>query len=181
MNRLRVRVLVSALGGIAAARPPDGARAIVDTTVAVVGGEPIWKSEIDDMIHAAKAQPSPEIVQKVLDELIDQHLMLQAADEAHLTASEPEVDAAIQDIEQQNHINDSQLDTALADSGLTRARFRHELARQIKLEKWMQLELASRIGVRASDNAEEFARQLDQQRRAWIENRKKSVHIERRQ
>jgi len=178
MKSLLVLVL---LGGIAAARPPDGARAIVDHTVAVVGGTPIWMSEIDDMIRAAKAQPSPDVVQKVLDELIEQHLMLQAADEQHLTATPQEVDEAIQQIQQQNHINDNQLDTALADAGLTRERYRLELARQIKLEKWMQLTLAPRIGVHASDNAEEFARELDAQRRAWIENREKSVHIERRQ
>lgn len=169
------------LAGVAAARPPDGARAIIDRPVAVVDGTPIWKSEIDDMIRAAKAEASPEVVQKVLDELIDQRLMLQAADEQHVTASDQEVDAAIQQIELQNHVSDTQLDTALADAGMTRARYRIELARQIKLEKWMQLELASRIGVRASDNAEEFARQLDLQRRAWLEDRKKSVHIERRQ
>ena len=181
MRTLLALVLLVSLGGIAAARPPDGARAIIDRPVAVVGGSPIWKSEIDDMIHAAKAQPSPEVVQKVLDELIEQHMMLQAADEQQLTATDHEVDEAIQQIQQQNHINDSQLDTALADAGLTRERYRIELGHQIKLEKWMQLNLASRIGVHASDNADEFARELDAQRRAWIENRKKSVHIERRQ
>ena len=169
------------LTATAAARPPDGARALVDQVVAMVGDTPIWKSEIDDMMRAAKAQPSPEVVQKVLDDLIEQHLMLQAADEEGVTSSDAEVDAAIQQIEQQNNINDTQLDTALADAGLTRARYRIELHHQIKLEKWMQAVLGARITVHASENAEEFARQLDAARRAWIAERKQSVHIERRQ
>jgi peptidyl-prolyl cis-trans isomerase SurA len=180
MKPLLVLLLVVAWR-TAAARPADGSRAIIDRTVAVVGGSPIWKSEVDDMIKAAKAQPSPEVVQKVIDELIDQHLMLQAADEQHITSSDAEIDAAIQQIQQQNHINDAQLDTALADAGLTRAKYRVELAHQIKLEKWMQLVLGARINVHASEDADEFARQLDAARRAWIEDRKQTVHIERRQ
>jgi len=45
----------------------------------------------------------------------------------------------------------------------------------------MQLTLASKLTVHASENAEEFARGLDAARRAWVEERKKTVHIERRQ
>jgi peptidyl-prolyl cis-trans isomerase SurA len=178
---MRSLLLLVLLAGSAAARPVDGSRAIVDRAVAIVGGAPIWKSEVDDMMKAAKAQPSPEVVQKIIDELIEQHLMLQAADEQHLTATDAEVDAAIQQIQQQNNITDAQLDTALADAGLTRAKYRVELAHQIKLEKWMQLVLAARVTVHSTQNPDEFARQLDAARRAWIADREKTVHIERRQ
>jgi peptidyl-prolyl cis-trans isomerase SurA len=177
----RAALALALLGGTATARPPDGARAIIDLPVAIVGGSPVWKSEVDDMRRAAKAGTDPEITQKIIDELIEQHLMLQAADEAGITATDAEIDAAIADIMSQNHITDAQLDTALADAGLDRAKYRAELAHQVKLEKWMQLTLASKLAVHASENTEEFSRGLDAARRAWIEEREQIVHIERRQ
>ncbi len=169
------------LAGTAAARPPDGARAIIDRPVAIVGNLPVWKSEVDDMRRAAKAGTDPAVTQKIIDDLIEQHLMLQAADEAGITASEQEIDGAIAELMKQNNITDAQLDTALADAGMTRAKYRVELAHQIKLEKWMQLTLASKLAVHASEDADQFARGLDAARRAWVEDRKKNVHIERRQ
>jgi peptidyl-prolyl cis-trans isomerase SurA len=166
---------------VAAAKPAPGSQAIVDKLVAIVGGSPIWKSEIDETIKAAKAEPSPDVFQRVLDDLIEQHLMMQAADAAHLTASDAEVDAGIQQIEQQNNINDAGLDTALAEFGMTRAQYKLELAKQIKIQKLMQLELVPKISVRASESPTEFQMQLENERRKWVEARKRSVHIERRQ
>src|SRR3569623_464020 len=173
---LRAALALALLGGTAVARPPDGARAIIDRPVAIVGNTPEWKSEVEDMRRATKAGTDPAITQKIIDDL-----MQQAADEAGITASEQEVDGAIAEIMKQINVTDAQLDTALADAGMTRARYRVELAHQIKLEKWMQLTLASKLTVHASENAEEFERGLDAARRAWIEDRKKAVHIERRQ
>lgn len=177
----RAALGLALLAGTAAARPPDGARAIIDRPVAIVGNLPVWKSEVDDMRRAAKAGTDPAVTQKIIDDLIEQRLMLQAADEAGITASEQEIDGAIAELMKQNNITDAQLDTALADAGMTRAKYRVELAHQIKLEKWMQLTLASKLTVHASENADEFARGLDAARRAWVESRKKIVHIERRQ
>ena len=178
---MRTIVALLLMTAVAAAQPPVGARAIVDRPVAIVGGEPIWKSEIDDTLRAAKAEPSPDVFQKVLDELIETHLMLQAADAAHVTATGAEIDAGIQQIEQQNHLDDAGLDTALAEFGYTRAAYRAELARQIRIQKLLQQELVPRIQVRASESPDEFQRALETERRAWIERRKKAVHIERRQ
>jgi parvulin-like peptidyl-prolyl isomerase len=178
MKSVLVLVLLTA---VAAAKPPAGARAIVDRVVATVGGQPIWKSEIDDTIRAAKAEMSPDVFQRVLDDLIETHLMLQAADAAHITASDADLDAGLQQIEQQNHLTDAQLDTALAEFGYTRAAYRAELGRQIRIQKLMQQELVPKIQIRASDSPDAFQRALETERRAWIERRKQSVHIERRQ
>lgn len=177
----RVALALALLGGTAAARPPEGARAVIDWPVAIVGGSPVWKSEVDDMRRASKAGPSAEVTQRIIDDLIEQHLMLLAAEEAGITANDQEIDGALAEIEKQNNITDAQLDTALADAGMTRAKYRVELSHQIKLEKWMQLTLASKLTVHASENADEFARGLDAARRAWVEERKHTVHIERRQ
>jgi len=167
------------LTAVAAAKPPTGARAIIDQPVAIVGGQPIWKSEIDDTIRAAKAEASPDVFQKVLDELIETRLMLQAADAAHITASEQEIDAGVQEIEKQNNLTDAQLDTALAEFGYTRAGYRAEISRQIRIQRLMQQELVPKIQIRASDSPVEFQMALETERRKWLENRKKMVHIER--
>src|SRR3569623_2298438 len=133
--RLRAALAPALRGGTAAARPPYGARASIDRPVASVGNTPVWKSEVDDMRRASKAGTDPAITQKIIDDLIEQHLMLQAADEAGITASEQEVDGAIAEIMKQNNVTDAQLDTALADAGMTRARYRLALAQQNKHEQ----------------------------------------------
>jgi parvulin-like peptidyl-prolyl isomerase len=178
---MRIALALVLMTAVAAAKPPTGARAIVDQPVAIVGGEPIWKSEIDDTIRAAKAEASPDVFQRVLDELIETHLLLQAADAAHITASDADIDAGVQEIEKQNHLTDAQLDTALAEFGYTRAGYRAELSRQIRIQRLLQQELVPKIQVRASESPDEFQQALEALRRAWIERRKKSVHIERRQ
>jgi parvulin-like peptidyl-prolyl isomerase len=176
---MRSLVALLMMTAVAAAKPPVGARAIVDQPVAMVGGQPIWKSEIDDTIRAAKAEASPDVFQRVLDELIETHLMLQAADAAHLTASDTEIDAGVQAIEKQNNLSDAQLDTALAELGYTRPTFRAELSRQIRIQKLMQQELVPKIHIRASESSDDFQQALEALRRAWIERRMKTVHVER--
>jgi peptidyl-prolyl cis-trans isomerase SurA len=177
----RVALALALLGGAGDAKPAPGSHAIVDRPVALVGGSPIWKSEIDDTIRAAKVEPSPDIFQKVLDDLIDQHLMLQAAEAAHIAATDAEIDAGVQQVEQQNKMTDAALDTALAEISMTRAQFRAELAKQITINKLIQVEIVPKISVPANGNQIEFQMQLENERRTWLEARKRSVHIERRQ
>ena len=43
----------------------------------------------------------------------------------------------------------------------------------------MQQELVPKIQIRASDSPVEFQMALETERRKWLENRKKMVHIER--
>lgn len=179
--RVAVVLVVVMTTALAAAKPPVGARAIVDRVVALVGGEPIWKSEIDDTIRAAKAEPSPDVFQRVLDDLIEMHLLLQAAEQDGITATDDEVDTALQQIEQKNSMTDAGLDTALADLGMTRAQYRAELGRQIRIQKLMQREIVPTISVRASESPIEFQMQLETARRNWVLAREKSVHVERRQ
>jgi hypothetical protein len=175
----RVALALALLGGVAVARPATGSRAIVDRPVAIVGGSPIWKSEIDDTLRAAKADPSPDVFQRVLDDLIDQRLMVLAAVAENLEANDAEIEAGIHQVEQANNIADAGLDTALADLGMTRAQFRAELAKQITIQKLIRHELVPKISVRASGDQIEFQMQLENERRKWLEARKRSVHIER--
>ena len=83
--------------------------------------------------------------------------------------------------EQQNQLSDTQLDTALAEFGYTRAGYRAELGRQIRMQKLLQHELVPHIQIRASDSPDEFQRALELERRAWIARRKQTVRVERRQ
>ncbi|HUJ58882.1 MAG TPA: SurA N-terminal domain-containing protein [Kofleriaceae bacterium] len=200
--------LVIVAGAIAAAdppRPPVGATATIDRIVAMVGTQPIWRSQIDERRYGQPA--SPELDRAILDSLIDGALEQQRADELHLTASDDEIDLAIKAIEAQNKVGDAELDQALAVQGLSRASYRLELARQLVAQKAEQLDLAPRVSPIGEDQVRSayaelkarepatgpldgklyeqlrqrlFDAEIEGLRRDWLAARRRFVHIERR-
>jgi parvulin-like peptidyl-prolyl isomerase len=134
------------------ARPPAGATALVDRPVAIVDRTPIWQSEFTEALAMTKVDAtSPEARAGVLDTLINRTLLLAAASVLHVEVATAEIDAAVQQIEQQNHFDDAGLDKALGDIGISRARYRDELAAQIRLLRVDQLAFRPRISVSEED------------------------------
>jgi parvulin-like peptidyl-prolyl isomerase len=210
MNLVQAAALALVCGSTAVAaadKPPVGAIAILDRPVAVVQGTPIWGSELEDAIPLrAKDQPvTSELIATVLDQLIDTQLVLNAADLLHLTATDAEIDAGIASVKQANNIDDAGLDKALADIHLTRPAYRDEIAKQLRTQKLIQIEWASKITVTDDDIKRAYAthkaedpklgpldaamkevvreqvrlQKLDATNRAWSKQQRAHVHIER--
>jgi parvulin-like peptidyl-prolyl isomerase len=114
---------------------PVGAVAAIDRPAALVGDQVIWKSQLDDRVAGQARQtgqaPSPQLVAKVLEEMIETELIVQHARAVHIEVEPSEVDAALAEIKQQNQLDDAGLDAVLAESGFTRAMYREELVRQL--------------------------------------------------
>ncbi|HXI10866.1 MAG TPA: SurA N-terminal domain-containing protein, partial [Thermodesulfobacteriota bacterium] len=113
---------------IAAFASPSSAE-VVDRIVAVINDSVITLSELnaatavalDKLDAGEKKDPAKmeELRAKVLDGLVEQKLVKQAADKAGIDISEREIDNAVEDIKKQNNLTQESLLLALAQSGLT--------------------------------------------------------------
>jgi peptidyl-prolyl cis-trans isomerase SurA len=159
-----------ALGVFAQARP---ARAvIVERIVAIVGDRPILLSELrhrarprlvlvarraieqgapPEAIPMQLVAAEPKEMRDTLDEMIDERLMEQQADHAHLSVSVAEVDRGIAQKAQQLAITEKELWARAHAQGYTDQDYRDEVRRQLLEGKLLQLRLAGRIHVTESD------------------------------
>ena len=190
------------LGAVAAAapQPPIGATSTLDREIAVVERTPIWQSELDELLARVPSKNfDPNQKKAALDSLIDRVLIQHTADQRQIATTDPEIDAAIKEVEQQNRIDDAGLDKALADQHFTRAQYREELAQQIKAQRLFQQIIAPKVSVSDAEIDAQWAKQSkdaptpqqrDQLRQAlwsqkmsvatteWLVKRRAGAHIE---
>jgi len=134
---------------------------VVDRIVAVINDSVITMSELNAATAVAidklgiEGSSDPEKIKEVkgniLDSLIEQKLVKQAADKAGIDISEKEIDNAIEDIKRQNKLTQEQLLLALAESGLTQKEYREQLKEQIRQVKFINKEFRSKISIQMED------------------------------
>ncbi|MBI2412068.1 MAG: SurA N-terminal domain-containing protein [Deltaproteobacteria bacterium] len=134
---------------------------VVDRVVAVINDSIITLSELNAAAAMATEKLSPadkkdgkkadELRSKMLDGLIEQKLVKQAADKAGIDISEREIDLAVDDIKRQNGLTQESLLLALAQSGLTYKEYREQLKEQIRQVKFINKEIRSKIMVLPED------------------------------
>ena len=204
----RIAILLFVLCGVAAAAPPQiGAIAKLDRQIAIVDRTPVWQSELDELFARNElATPTLEQIKIALEALIDQAILVHAAAELHITATEAEIDMAINEIKKQNNIDDAGLDKALADQHFTRAEYRTEMARQLLTQKVIQIEVVPHVTVTEDDIKRAYAdakaidtklgplddklretlrstlwnKKLTSEQDAWVQRKRASAHVERR-
>src|SRR5678815_1488748 len=87
----------------------------IDRVVAMVNADVILESEL-----ARRAAPlAPGARKQALEQLIDEMLFNQEASRARITVADEDVNAALQQIKQQNKLDDAGLEKALAQQGFT--------------------------------------------------------------
>jgi peptidyl-prolyl cis-trans isomerase SurA len=172
---------VVAFAVFGAARP---ARAvIVERIVAVVGERPILLSELrhrarprlvrvamqaleagvpPESIPMQLAAAEPKQMRDTLDEMIDERLMEQQADRAHLSVSIEEVDRGIANKAQQLGVTEKELWKRAHAQGYTDQDYRDEVRRQLLEGKLLQLRLAGRIHITEADARATYDRVLRQ-------------------
>ncbi len=146
---------------------PSGAET-VDRVVAIINDSIITLSELNAATAVAieklgvksgeDKRKVDEVRATILDTLIEQRLVKQAADRAGIEISEREIDNAVDDIKKQNNMTQEQLLTALAQSGLTQKEYREQLKEQIRQVKFINKEFRSKISIQSED-VEDYYRQ----------------------
>lgn len=146
----------------------------VDRVVAIINDSIITLSELNaatavaiDRLGVKGAEDKrkvEEVKATILDSLIEQRLVKQAADRGGIEVSEREIDNAVEDVKKQNNMTQEQLMLALAQSGLTHKEYREQLKEQIRQVKFINKEFRSKISITAEDiedyyrqNAREFS------------------------
>ncbi len=128
----------------------------VDRIAAVVNEDVILRSEVDRAVDNIRSQyadkvnqlPPPEVLERqVLERLILMRLQLSRAKDAGITASDEDIERALQGVAQQNQMSMDQLRGRLAEDGMSFNEFRGNLRDEIITQKLRQSFAQGRINV----------------------------------
>lgn len=134
---------------------------VVNRIVALVDGDPITMHELetfttDDPRLAEAARHDPA---GVLELVITQRILSKEVQAQGITISDAEIDRYVDTIKQRNHIDDEQLDAALAQQGLTRERYRKQIRDELERAQLINREIRGKVSV----SPEEIARYQKEQ------------------
>jgi peptidyl-prolyl cis-trans isomerase SurA len=162
--------LVAAAAPAAAADPaaasgaaPAGKVDVVDRVAAVVDGEVITLSEVEERAGSelrraeaipqgpGRAQALTDAMRRALDGIISDKLLQKQAQVLQLQATDQQVDAAVEDIRNRNHFTPEQLDRALAEQGLDKDTFRSQVRRELENYQVMQAKVRAKVKLTDDD------------------------------
>lgn len=161
---------------------------VVERIVAVIGDRPILLSELRARARpfllqiAQRVPPGPQqaaaesqTLKDLMEKMVDEELTQQAADKAHVSVSETEIDNAFTNIAASQSLSVRELfKEAEARSGLTEQEYRDEIRRQILEGKMLQLRMQGKVRVTEEDLKSAYERTLREERKhreyhpAWI-------------
>jgi Parvulin-like peptidyl-prolyl isomerase len=127
------------------------ARAAVDRIVAVVNGEVITKKQLDTKMTRIPPAQRKAMESKVLDAMIDQELMSQAAKAKGVFVTESDISTALETIKKENNLNDAQFRASLAHSGTTVEAFRDDLRMELLRSRVVGAQVMSKIVITDSE------------------------------
>ena len=139
--------------------PPPRKTYVVDRVVAVVNDAIILDSEVrvrlvpyqDDVAGIAdpkeRARRLDKLRTQVLDDMINEELIVQAADEARIDVDPKEVDDALREVKSQNKLDDAGFQQALAAQGYTLGAYRSDIKRQLTRYKAMNQIVAPKVNI----------------------------------
>ena len=133
------------------------AQAAVDRIVAVVNGEVITLKQLDNRVNSlmksrqGAGMGRDDLRRKVLDALIDQELINQAAKAKGVFVTESDVSLALDGIKKENNLSDAQFRASLAQSGTTVDAFREDLRIELLRNRVLGAQVMSKIVVTDSE------------------------------
>jgi len=135
----------------------------LDRVVATVDDEVLTQSELQEAVElfvhqiGQTQQRAPTeyemkaLERRVLEDLIDKKLLEAHAKEAGITASEEEVDRAVDDVLSRANLTRDQLEEALRRDGIRSEEYRDQIRNQIVKAKMIHQEIRNRIDVKDVD------------------------------
>ncbi len=173
MRNLVLLIVLLATMGVAAAQKPTspnaGKKLELERVVAVVNDSIILQSELEARLVPVRAEaeqiqdpterrrPLAKLSTQVLDEMVNEELIVQAAEEAKIEVDSSEVQAALDEIKQQNNLDDAGLAQALASQGYTIQGYRQDLRRQLLRLRAVNQLVAPKVQVTEDDVRSRYA------------------------
>lgn len=132
----------------------------LDNIVAIVNENVITQSEFNQSLQVAKNQlaaenmtppPENELKKQVLQQLINQKLELEIAEQNGIQINDNDLNKIIARIAQENGISVEEFYTKIQQGGLSPAAYRRQIRQTLTQQKLQQQEVASRITVSSSE------------------------------
>lgn len=187
---LSVKRTLAALSLAAAvlATAPRADAVVVERIVAVIGDKPVLLSELRARAKpfliqiqatvpagAQQAAAQSQVLKDLIEKMVDEELIAQAAARSSITVSGQEIENAFDNIAASQGITkEALLKAARARNGLTDQDYRDEMRRQILEGKMLQLRVKGRVRLTEEDVKTMYERVLREERRlrdyhpAWI-------------
>ena len=149
--------------------PNSGKKVIVERVVAVVNDSIILASELDARMTPVRgeamqiADPKErerrlaKLASQVLDEMVNEELIVQAAESAKIEVEASEVQAALDEIKQNNNLDDAGLAQALAAQGYTMSNYKQDLRRQLLRLRAINQLVSPKVQVTEEDVRAKYA------------------------
>ncbi len=128
----------------------------LDGIVAVVNDAAVTQSELNFATATVKAQmsaanapiPAANVLRKkVLEQVIDRKLQLQAATQAGIKVSDAQIDQTISNIAKENGATTDVLYEKVASQGLSRSEYRKEIREELTLQQIQQQQVGSKVNM----------------------------------
>jgi len=157
----------SGSGSGSAAPAPEsrnsGKHVALERVVAVVNDSIILDSELEARLVPLRAEAQQiadpaerkrriaKLASQVLDEMVNEELIVQAAEQAKIEVDSSEVQAALDEIKQNNKLDDAGLAQALAAQGFTLQSYKADLKRQLLRLRAVNQLVAPKVQVTEED------------------------------
>jgi parvulin-like peptidyl-prolyl isomerase len=159
------------------ASPNRGKKIKVEYVVAVVNDAIILNSELEarrqpllgeaQQITDAKERDRriAKLTSQVLDEMVSEELIVQAAEAAKIEVESSEVQAMLDEVKQQNNFDDAALMSAVTSQGFTMSGYRQEVRRQLLRYRAVNQLVAPKVQITDEDiraRYDQMARRTEQ-------------------
>ena len=164
---MRLRFLARAAFGFTFVAGSLGAAELVEKIVARVNDRLITNSEFQRRVTVAQHAPNPptdvnRIKREVLEDLIREKLLEERARELSATATDEEIETAVERVKRQyNLATDAEFDAALASSAMTREDLKKQVRQTIILQKVIGRDVTSKLDISEDMLRLEYERQKD--------------------
>lgn len=151
---------------------------IIERVVAVVNDDAIFLSELREKAtpymsramgaptEAQRLQAIRSIYTQVLDHLIDQHLVEQAAEEEEIAVTDADVDSAIDNVRDQSGLDPAAFWEAVAEQGFgTEAEYRADIRSQLIHFRLLNARMGNRVNITEEDVLQRYEETVAQARR----------------
>ncbi len=157
---------------VAAASSTAAQARIVERIVALVGDEVVLESEVNERSRPfleeiaalpdanQRKQRTSALRREVLERIVDEHLLLQQANELKLSVSSEEVDRSIEQIKKDYSLSDTQLADELRRQGMSLASYRQNTRKEILRYRVINIAVGSKIQVSDNDVESYYERNM---------------------
>lgn len=145
---------------------------IVDRVVAIVEDDAIFLSDVERRIRPferelerlpnarERAEQRARLYRETLDRMVDDSLIRRAAQRAHVTVNDADVDRMIEGMARQRGVTVADIYVAIEQEGLTRQEYRQFMESEVLRLRLMNVRVRNRVNISESDIAEEYRRQV---------------------